>query len=47
VLETLPGIGPHTARTLLKAFGSVQRVMKAGPEEIANVRGFTLEKALS
>lgn len=45
-LEDIPGIGPSTARKLLKAFGSVRRAARASPEEIARIRGFSWEKAL-
>jgi excinuclease ABC subunit C len=45
-IEELPGIGPAKARLLLKTFGSVKRLKAAPPEEIANVPGFTLEKAI-
>jgi excinuclease ABC subunit C len=36
-LEEIPGVGPATARTLLKAFGSVRKLRDAGVEEIAAV----------
>jgi excinuclease ABC subunit C len=44
-LEKLEGIGPATAKLLLKTFGSIKRVAEASPEEIAKVKGITLEKA--
>lgn len=44
-LEKLDGIGPATAKLLLRTFGSVKRVAEAAPEEIAKVRGVTLAKA--
>jgi excinuclease ABC subunit C len=45
-VEDLPGIGPRKAALLLKTFGSLQRLRKAKPEEIANVKGFNLAMAL-
>ena len=45
-LERLEGIGPATAKLLLKTFGSMKRVAAATPEEIAKVKGITLEKAV-
>ncbi|MGA3051458.1 MAG: excinuclease ABC subunit UvrC [Chitinispirillaceae bacterium] len=44
-LEDLPGIGPKTAKLLLKTFGSMQRIKAAAVEEIAKVGGFTVEQA--
>lgn len=35
VLDTIPGVGPGRRRRLLRAFGSVQRLADAAPEEIA------------
>jgi excinuclease ABC subunit C len=45
-LEKLEGVGPVTAKLLLRTFGSVKRVAQAAPEEIAKVRGMTLAKAI-
>jgi excinuclease ABC subunit C len=45
-LEDIPGLGPAKAKLLLKTFGSVKRLKAAPPEAIANVPGFTLEKAI-
>jgi excinuclease ABC subunit C len=45
-IEELPGIGPAKAKLLLKTFGSAKRLKAAPPEDIANVQGFTLEKAI-
>jgi len=36
-LEEIPGVGPATARTLLKAFGSVRKLRDAGVDAIAEV----------
>jgi excinuclease ABC subunit C len=44
-LEKIEGIGPATAKLLLKTFGSAKRVAAAAPEEIAKIKGLTLEKA--
>ena len=45
-IEDVPGIGQAKAKLLLKTFGSVKRLKATPPEDIANVPGFTLEKAL-
>jgi len=45
-IEELPGIGPRKARILLQKFGSLQRLRKAKPEDIADVKGFNLAAAL-
>lgn len=45
-LEKIEGIGPATAKMLLKTFGSMKRVAEASAEEIAKVKGITLEKAV-
>lgn len=45
VVESLPGIGPKLARTLLAHFGSVQRVMAATPEELRQVPGIGKARA--
>jgi ERCC4-type nuclease len=39
VLQGLPGIGPRRAAQLLDAFGSVQAVLSATAEDLANVPG--------
>jgi len=38
-LDTLPGIGPIKKQRLLKHFGSVKRLLDAGPEEWKTVKG--------
>jgi excinuclease ABC subunit C len=43
----IPGIGPARRRELLKRFGSIDGIIKAPPEEIAEIRGITLEMAQS
>jgi len=45
ILETIPGIGPHLARTLLKQFGSLQAVFNATTEDLREVPGIGLTKA--
>jgi excinuclease ABC subunit C len=45
-IEELPGIGPRKARLLLRKFGSLQRLRKAKPEDIADVKGLNLAQAL-
>lgn len=40
IVSGLPGVGPVRARILLEHFGSVRRLFRADPEEIAAIRGF-------
>lgn len=40
-LEQIPGIGPKRRVALLKHFGSVEQLLRAAPEEIATVSGFS------
>jgi excinuclease ABC subunit C len=46
-LDVIPGIGPTRRRQLLQKFGSVDGIQKAAPEEIAEIKGITLEMAQS
>lgn len=39
IVESLPNIGPITAKKLLEEFGSVEEVIKASPAELKNVEG--------
>ena len=39
VLEVVPGLGPAKRRALLKHFGGLQGVMRAGAADLAQVRG--------
>jgi excinuclease ABC subunit C len=39
ILETIPGLGPATRRALLKHFGGLQGVMRAGVADFAQVAG--------
>ncbi len=41
VLEEIPGIGPKRRQYLLKAFGGLQGLARAGIEDIATVEGFS------
>ena len=41
VLETIPGLGPSRRRNLLKHFGGLQGVVKAGVEDLAGVKGIS------
>ncbi len=45
VLETLPGIGPQLADTLLQQFGSVHAICSAPPEELMQVAGIGRSRA--
>lgn len=40
-LDTLPGIGPVKKKRLLRAFGSLKRILEAAPEEWKKVEGIT------
>ena len=44
-LESISGVGPAKARLLLRTFGSIKKVKEAGVEEIAAVKGFSVESA--
>ena len=46
-LDVIPGIGPTRRRQLLQKFGSIEGIRKAAPEEIAEIKGITLEMAQS
>ena len=46
-LDVIPGIGPARRRDLLKKFGSIDGIKEAKPEEIAEIKGITLELAQS
>jgi excinuclease ABC subunit C len=39
ILETVPGLGPAKRRELLKAFGGLQGVLRAGVADLAQVKG--------
>ncbi len=39
VLETVPGLGPAKRRALLKAFGGLQGVLRAGAADLEQVKG--------
>lgn len=41
VLETVPGLGPARRRELLKQFGGLQGVLRAGVDDLALVRGIS------
>ena len=41
VLETVPGLGPSRRRNLLKHFGGLQGVVKAGIDDLAAVKGIS------
>ena len=45
VLETLPGIGPQLADTLLQQFGSFQALCAAQPEDLMQVAGIGRTRA--
>ena len=46
-LDVIPGIGPTRRRALLKKFGSIEGIKDAPAEEIAEIKGITLEMAQS
>ncbi|MEN8174256.1 MAG: excinuclease ABC subunit UvrC [Pseudomonadota bacterium] len=45
VLEDIPGIGPKRRQVLLRQFGGLQELGRAGVEDIAGVEGFNHELA--
>ena len=44
-LDTIPGIGPARRKELISRFGSIQGILAADPEEIAKIKGISIEKA--
>ncbi|MFZ5911431.1 MAG: excinuclease ABC subunit UvrC [Chloroflexota bacterium] len=46
-LDSVPGIGPMRRKTLLKHFGSVDKIKEASIEELAAVKGMTRQAAES
>ena len=44
-LEEIPGVGPKRRRALLRQFGGLQAVMRAGVEDLARVKGISLHLA--
>ncbi len=45
IIASLPGVGLVLAKNLLKRFGSVEKVLTAGPEELVNVEKIGRKKA--
>ena len=45
ILETIPGLGPVKRRELLKQFGGLQGILRAGIDDFVQVRGFGRELA--
>jgi excinuclease ABC subunit C len=45
VLEDVPGLGPKRRQTLLKQFGGLQEVARAGVEDLANIPGISKQLA--
>jgi excinuclease ABC subunit C len=45
ILETIPGLGPVKRRELLKQFGGLQGVLRAGVEDFVQIRGLGRELA--
>ncbi|MEA3327514.1 MAG: excinuclease ABC subunit UvrC [Chloroflexota bacterium] len=46
-LDVIPGIGPARRRELLRKFSSIEGIINAPPEAIAEIKGITLEMAQS
>jgi len=46
-LDSVPGIGPMRRKALLKHFGSVDKIKEASVEELAAVKGMTMQAAES
>lgn len=44
-LEEIPGLGPKRRQQLLKQFGGLQGISRAGVEDLANVKGISTELA--
>jgi excinuclease ABC subunit C len=45
ILETIPGLGPVKRRELLKTFGGLQGILRAGIDDFVQVRGLSRELA--
>ena len=45
ILETIPGLGPVKRRELLKQFGGMQGILRAGTHDLSGVRGVGPELA--
>ena len=46
ILQGLPGIGPKIAKKMLEHFGSIETVITASEEALANVEGIGKKKAV-
>jgi excinuclease ABC subunit C len=44
-LDSIPGIGPARRKELINRFGSIQGILEAPAEEIAKIKGISIEKA--
>ncbi|MEL7625814.1 MAG: excinuclease ABC subunit UvrC [Anaerolineaceae bacterium] len=44
-LDSIPGIGPARRKELINRFGSIQGILEAPAEEIAKIKGISVEKA--
>lgn len=44
-LDTIPGLGPARRKELIQRFGSIEAIRATEPEEIARIKGITLEMA--
>ena len=47
MLETVPGLGPRKRRELLRQFGGLQGVVRAGVDDLAKVHGIGRKLAQS
>ena len=45
VLEDVPGLGPKRRQNLLKQFGGLQEVARAGVEDLSNIPGISKQLA--
>ncbi|MEN6329358.1 MAG: excinuclease ABC subunit UvrC [Methanobacteriaceae archaeon] len=46
LLDEIPGVGPKRKQNLLKHFGSLEQVKKAGVDEISQVKGININLAM-
>ena len=45
MLEDIPGLGPKRRQLLIKQFGGLQEITRAGVDDLANIKGISQELA--